>query len=97
MARWTLIACGISSALACGAKQAGTDLGLIERVCVHAMQVAKKEEIGDFTMKECRMELQKRSETLRGGFRGWANCLLNMDSIQEAKLNCRESDFLNPG
>lgn len=97
MARWILIVCTLSGALACGAKQAGTDPDLIERVCMHAMHVAAKEEIGDFTMEQCRTELQKRSETLRGGFRGWANCLLNMDSIQEAKLNCRESDFLNPG
>lgn len=97
MARWILIVCSLLIALACGAKQAGTEPGLIERVCVHAMQVAKKEEIGDFTMEQCRARLQKRSETLRGGFRGWANCLLNMDSIAEAKLNCRESDFLNPG
>tara|TARA_R110002096_G_scaffold42143_3_gene113582 strand:- start:63620 stop:63913 length:294 start_codon:yes stop_codon:yes gene_type:complete len=97
MIRWILMACGISSALGCGAKQAGTEPELIERVCVHAMQVAKKEQIGDFTMEQCRAELQKRSETLRGGFRGWANCLLNMNSIEEAKLTCRESDFLNPG
>jgi hypothetical protein len=97
LTRWILIAFGISSVRACGAKQAGTEPELIERVCVHAMQVAQKEEIGDFTMKQCRAEIEKRSETLRGGFRGWANCLLNMDSIEEAKLTCRESDFLNPG
>ena len=91
-----LIATAASGLLACGAQQAGTDESLVERVCVHAMRVAQAEEIGDFTMEQCRAELRKRSETLRGGFRGWANCLQRMDSIQEAKLNCRESDFMNP-
>ncbi len=93
----TLLATIVSlGTIACGGTQPGTDESLIEKVCVHAMQVAQKEQIGDFTMEQCRTELRKRSETLRGGFRGWANCLLNMDSIEEAKLNCRESDFLNP-
>ncbi len=83
-------------ALACGGRQPGASADLIERVCVHAMKVAKAEEVGEFTMQQCRSELQKRSELLKGGFRGWANCLLQMDSIAEAKLTCRESDFLSP-
>ncbi|MCP4445033.1 MAG: hypothetical protein GY811_06765 [Myxococcales bacterium] len=96
MNRWLLIVMLVSMILGCGAKQPDTDESLVDRVCVHAMQVAKKEEIGEFTMDQCRTELRKRSEVLRAGFRGWANCLLNMDSIVEAKLNCRESDFMNP-
>lgn len=86
----------VTSTLSCGARQAGTDESLVEKVCVHAMEVAEKEQIGDFTMDQCRGELRKRAEKLRSGFQGWANCLLNMESIEEAKLNCRESDFMNP-
>lgn len=80
----------------CGGRQPGPDESLIDEVCAHALSVAKREEIGDFTLEQCRVELRKRSEKLRGGFRGWANCLLQMDSIEEAKKNCRENDFMNP-
>lgn len=60
------------------------------------MQVASKEEIGDFTMEQCREEVRKRADRLGHGFEAWANCLLAMESIEEAKLTCRESDYMNP-
>ncbi len=97
-AQWPILLLFATGSVAgsCGARQATSQPDLIEKVCVHAMRVAKAEEIGDFTMEQCRAELEKRSQTLKGGFRGWANCLLQMDSIAEAKLTCRESDYLNP-
>lgn len=79
---------------ACGSQQPGSDTSLIQKVCDHAMQIATRDQIGDFTMELCLEEVSKRADTLRGGFHGWANCLLNTDSIVEAKNLCRERDFM---
>jgi len=82
--------------LTCGAKQEGTDESLVEKVCLHAQQVAQKNRMGVLTMETCRTELRKHAAKLHGGFYGWANCLLNMESLEEAKISCRESDYMNP-
>ncbi|MBL4633055.1 MAG: hypothetical protein JKY56_04240 [Kofleriaceae bacterium] len=78
----------------CGSRQPATDESLVEKVCTHAMHIASRDEIGEFTMSQCREELFKRADKLRGGFHGWAHCLLGVDSIPEAKALCRERDFL---
>ncbi len=80
--------------LSCGSRQPATDATLVEKVCTHAMHIASRDEIGEFTMSQCREELFKRADKLRSGFHGWAHCLLETDSIPEAKALCRERDFL---